>query len=109
MPSAPGPRPKPFAVSLILHATAFSVAVFGPAPGPVKKPKSVYEQVFAANEKKLVWYRFNSKLPEVSPLERRGISQPPRAESKAAQTIVSRPKDGAPRTMRRSWPTHSPP
>src|SRR5205085_1982227 len=45
------------------------------------------------NEKKLVWYSFRDKLPQVSPLERHGMSRPPRTDrTTAQQTIVANPK-----------------
>ncbi|MGH9719129.1 MAG: TonB family protein [Bryobacteraceae bacterium] len=88
-----GRRRGSFGASLLLHATVFGMAVYGPDRKPAEERKTVYQRVFAANEKKLVWYRFNAKLPEVSPLERRGVSRPPRAESRNPdQTIVSKPE-----------------
>jgi TonB family protein len=67
---------------------------FSPPPG--RKPQSAYMREIAPHEKKLVWYKFNEKLPEVSPPKQAARPQPPRAIAKhPSQTIVaksSRPK-----------------
>ena len=62
---------------------------FGPAkPG---KRASLYAREIAPHEKKLVWYRFNDKLPDVSPPEPEDRSEAVRAEAvNPRQTIVSR-------------------
>ena len=46
---------------------------FGPSLGsrPPEPRKNIYQQLIEPNEKKLVWYNFRDKLPEVSPLEPR--------------------------------------
>jgi TonB family protein len=62
-----GPRPAPLLVSLIVHLSVIAW-VFNPSPGH-KKPESLYQREIAPHEKKLVWYRFNKQLPEVSPMK----------------------------------------
>lgn len=66
------------------------------SPPPARKPESAYLREIAPQEKKLVWYRFNEKLPEVSPPKPAASPRPPRAVVKHPnQTIVaksSRPK-----------------
>src|SRR5579871_3867861 len=90
-----GPQPKALTGSLALHAALIGWMFFGPSLGtctPQQAPKNAYQELIAGNEKKLVWYNFRDKLPEVSPLERHGISQPPRSQAKSAkQTIVANP------------------
>ena len=90
-----GPQPKALTASLVLHAALIGWMFFGPSlggPAPQQPQKNAYQQLIAGSEKKLVWYSFKDKLPEVSPLERKGISQPPRSDTKAAkQTIVANP------------------
>jgi TonB family protein len=62
---------------------------FGPAAA--RRPESLYQREIAPHEKKLVWYRFDKKLPEVSPPKQEPDSQPPGAEVKHPdQTIVAR-------------------
>ena len=98
---ASGPRPGPFALSLALHATVFSLAVLTPGGGPKKKPVSLYQEIFGKNAKKLVWYRFSKKLPEVTSSEKQ--SGPRGAKDRnAEQTIVSRP-DKAPDGKQMTW------
>jgi TonB family protein len=66
------------------------------SPPPTRKPATTYQREIAPQEKKLVWYRFNEKLPEVSPPKPAASPRPPRAILKhPSQTIVaktSRPK-----------------
>jgi TonB family protein len=83
------PRPAPFTCSLLAHAAVLCWVIFGPSTSR-ERPKSLYEQVIAPNEKKLVWYSFNDKLPEVSPAGSHAPSRPPRSEIKLRdQTIVA--------------------
>lgn len=92
--TAQGPRFRPVAFSMALHAGALALVVFGPEAAPGDADRGVYQQVFAPNERKLVWYRFDSKLPEVSPIERRGPSLPLRAEVRSHQEIAIRQDQG---------------
>ncbi|HWQ56475.1 MAG TPA: TonB family protein [Bryobacteraceae bacterium] len=96
------PRAVPFGVSLGLHAAALAWVAAGPVRNVTERPRTLYEQVIAPNEKKIVWYTNRDTLPEVSPLERRGISQAPKAEVKAPQTVVARPPQG-PRARQMVW------
>jgi TonB family protein len=84
-----GSKAAPIIVSLIAHMSVLAAVAFGP---PVtRKPESAYRREIAPHEKKLVWYRFDKKLPEVSPPEREAAAKPPRADVKhPEQTIVSR-------------------
>ncbi|HUJ22371.1 MAG TPA: energy transducer TonB [Bryobacteraceae bacterium] len=87
-----GPRPLPIAVSLAGHACLLGMVVLGPPPDLSARAPSLYEQVIKPNEHKLVWYSFQEKLPEVSPVEKQD-AQPPGAEwTRPDQTIVSHPK-----------------
>ena len=93
----PGPRPAPVFVSVMFHMALLALVAF--TKPPVREAKSAYSQEIAPHEKKLVWYRFNEKLPEVSPPKLAADSHPPRAIVKhPTQTIVaksSRPKPAA--------------
>jgi TonB family protein len=90
----PGPRPAPVFASVIVHMALLAVVAF--SPPPARKPPSAYMREIAPHEKKLVWYKFNEKLPEVSPPKQAALPRPPRAIVKhPSQTIVaksSRPK-----------------
>ena len=84
-----GPRLAPIVVSLIGHMSVLAMVAFGPPPAP--KQESLYRREIAPHEKKLVWYRFSKKLPEVSPPRQKAAALRPRAEVKHPdQTIVSR-------------------
>jgi TonB family protein len=84
-----GPEPAPVLASLMVHMTLLAVVAFNPPP--VRKPESLYQREIAPHEKKLVWYRFNNKLPEVSPPNQPARPGPTRAEVKNPnQTIVAK-------------------
>jgi TonB family protein len=90
-----GPRLTPIAVSLIAHMSVLALVAYGPRPEP--KHESLYRREIAPREKKLVWYRFSKKLPEVSPPKQKAAARPPRAEVKHPdQTIVSRSPNSEP-------------
>jgi TonB family protein len=83
-----------FAASVGLHGVVLSWMVLGPPlPGSEPPPKSLYDQEIKPNEKKIVWYAANEKLPDITPSESSPDSQPPRAKLLVKQTIVSGPKD----------------
>ncbi len=83
-----GSKAAPVIVSLIAHLGVLALVAFGPPPS--KKPESAYQRLIAPHEKKLVWYRFDKKLPEVSPPKKEAAARRPRAEVKHPQTIVSK-------------------
>jgi TonB family protein len=88
--------------SLLIHGLVLGWVAWGPERGSEEKPRSLYDQVIAPHEKQLVWFSFRDKLPDVSPLERHGISQPPEARVKVPQQqIVSRARTG--RTPQMIW------
>lgn len=92
LPTRSGPRPLALALSLALHGVLIGLAAFFPELGPPEKPRSLYEQVIAPQESKLVWYKFQEKLPEVSPAESQRAPRPPGAEVQIPhQTIVANP------------------
>lgn len=97
-----GSRLPSLLTSLVVHAALFVYAVFSPA-GPSPRPYSVYREQIFPNRKKIIWYSFKTRLPEVSPLERRGPSSPPRVRVRIPdQTVVSQaPK--APRASQMIW------
>ena len=85
----PGPRPAPVFVSVIFHMSLVALVAFAPRPSP--KPQSAYQREIAPHEKKLVWYRFKDKLPEVSPPKQAAVPRRPRALVKhPTQTIVAK-------------------
>lgn len=84
-------------ISLGLHIAFFAGLMYSPTislHAPETSP-SEYQQEFAGKEDRLVWYNFK-KLPAIRPPKREANRRPLRAETKAAQAIVSSPKN-APR------------
>lgn len=80
----------PVAFSLVVHAVLLALVALGPARDLAQERRSLYAQVIAGKEKKLVWYRFR-KLPEVSS-GKISSSRPPETEKlHSKQTIVSKP------------------
>ncbi|MFN0166194.1 MAG: TonB family protein [Bryobacteraceae bacterium] len=101
LPERRGPRLGPLAFSLAAHAAFFAFAIGDPRTSR-PRPKSLFETVFKANAKKLIWYRFDVKLPEVSP-QTKGAPDPPRTAAKnKEQTIVARPEK-APPAKQMTW------
>jgi TonB family protein len=84
-----GPKPAPLLISLLIHASAIAWVVFVPSSGPSQKPQSLYQREIAPHEKKLVWYRFNKQLPEVSPMKPPARKEP---RPKAVRATVKHPK-----------------
>src|SRR5271170_4692285 len=84
----PGPRPAPLLVSLIVHLCVIAW-MFSPSPGRGKRPESLYQREIAPHEKKLVWYRFNKQLPEVSPMKPASVKTP---RPKPVRATVKHPK-----------------
>ncbi len=73
------------------HMSILALVAFGPRPDP--KQESLYRREIAPREKKLVWYRFTKKLPDVSPPRRKAAARPPR------ETIVSNSPNSKPATQ----------
>jgi TonB family protein len=89
-----GPSPSSLAGSVALHGAVVAWMFFGPSlgTGAPQRPKTLYQELIAGNEKKLVWYNLRDKLPQVSPIERHGVSRLPRAETQTGrQAIVANP------------------
>ncbi len=88
-----GPRPAPVGASLLAHAwRSLYWVVFVPHSAPPKKPLTAYQREIAPNEKKLVWYRFNTKLPEVTPAKVAKIEAPRRKRPAPVKATVQHPK-----------------
>ena len=95
-------KPVAWAASATLHATAFILLMHSPTIRlPVQAP-SAYRQAIAGKETRLVWYRFEKKLPAVKPPEVKADARPVRAEVKAPQAIVAARKD-APKKKQIVW------
>lgn len=91
--------PLPLAISAVLHVTSF-LAIMHTAPIRLPQPSpSEYKQAFEGKETKLVWYRFEKKLPAVKPPDAKSENKPVRAELKAPQVIVASRKDAPKRTQ----------
>src|SRR5437879_2168307 len=82
-----GPRAATIVFSLAIHFSILAAVALGPATP--RRRQSVYAREIAPHEKKLVWYRFNDKLPDVAPAKREERRQKARADVKRAQTIAS--------------------
>lgn len=92
-------RPIPWAASAALHATAFILLMHSPTIRLPEQAPSAYKQAIAGRETKLVWYRFEKKLPSVKPPDARAERTPVRAEVKAPQAIVASRRDAPKRTQ----------
>jgi TonB family protein len=96
---AAGPRSSALGASLLVHAVVIFLAVnLQQGAIPPRNP-SEYRQIFEGKDSKIVWYRFPKDLPSVTPARKRLDDRPLRAESKAAQPVVSSPKNAPKRTQ----------
>jgi TonB family protein len=92
-----------FSASGITHAVLLALVAFGRPSAPAEKPRSLYDTVIRPEERRLVWYHLQDKLPDV-----RSTAAPPahgrplRATKKFDQRIVAGPKDDA-RTPQLVW------
>lgn len=92
-------RPGPLAVSLLLHGSAFFALMHAPEIKLPEQSKSAYQMAIEGKETKLVWYKFDKKLPAVTPLETKAERKPLRAKIPAPQQIVASRKDAPQRTQ----------
>lgn len=95
-------EPLPLGVSAVLHVTAFFLLIHAPAVQLPPQSKSAYQLAIAGHETKLVWYKFERKLPDVKPADAKPEHRPVRAEIKAPQAMVASRKD-APRRKQIVW------
>ena len=92
-------RPGPPAVSLLLHGSAFFALMHAPAIKLPEPSKSAYRQAIEGKEVKLVWYKFDKKLPAVTPPDARPEPRPLRARLRAPQEMVASRRDAPKRTQ----------
>lgn len=92
-------RPGPLAVSVLLHGAAFFALMHAPEIKLPEQSKSAYQMAIEGKETKLVWYKFDKKLPAVTPLEAKAEHKPLRAKISAPQEIVASRKDAPQRTQ----------
>jgi TonB family protein len=84
-----------FAVSCCVHGSLLAWVVLGGTGRPQPRAQSIYDQEIRPNEKKIVWYSLQEKLPEIGPADMPHDARPPRARVKAPQTMVAGARDDA--------------
>jgi len=82
-----------FTVSACVHGSVLAWVAFSGPAAPHKPALSLYDQEIRPFEKKIVWYRFSEKLPDVSPSVASADGRPLRARVRADQTMVAAEKD----------------
>src|ERR1017187_3933374 len=95
-------RPGPLAISVLIHVAAFLALMNAPEIKLPEPSKSAYKQAIEGKEDKLVWFKFNDKLPDVTPPKSRLETRPLKAAVKAPQKIVASRKD-APKQTQMVW------
>jgi len=95
-------RPGPVAMSVLIHIAAFLALMGAPEIKLPAESKSAYKQAIEGHEDKLVWFRFNKDLPDVTPPKAKAERRPLRAQVKASQQIVASRKD-APKQKQMVW------
>jgi TonB family protein len=81
-----------FAVSACFHGSMLALVAFGGGI-PADRARSLYDQEIKRDEKKIIWYRLSTKLPDIAPAEAAQDPRPPRARVKSLQTMVAGIKD----------------
>ena len=95
----PQRRPAGFAMSLVAHGAAFFILTQAPeVNAPVAAPNE-YKQLIEGHEQKLVWYRFNKELPDVTPRSAKTNPKPLKALNRARQEIAATPAKAPERTQ----------
>ena len=84
-----------FAVSGCLHGCVLAWVILGGTGQPQPRAQSIYDREIRPNEKKIVWYSLQEKLPEIAPAETQPDARPPRARVKAPQTMVAGARNDA--------------
>jgi TonB family protein len=74
-----------------VHAGLLAWVAFSPAT-PGDRARSLYDREIRPNEKKIVWYNLQEKVPEIGPADL-ADERPPRARVKAPVTMVAGPRD----------------
>ena len=82
-----------FAVSCCVHGSVLAWVILGGTGRPEPRAQSIYDQEIRPNEKKIVWYSLQEKLPEIGPADAQHDARPPRARVKAPQTMVAGARD----------------
>jgi TonB family protein len=95
-------RPGPLAISVLIHVAAFLALMNAPEIKLPEPSKSEYKQAIEGKEDKLVWFKFNKELPDVTPPKAKAERRPLRAEVKAPQQIVASRRD-APKQRQMVW------
>jgi hypothetical protein len=90
-------RANSLAVSLALHvAVFFTLLSMSPISLPEKAP-SEYKLAIEGKEPKLVWYKFKTELPKVTPLVAKADPRPLKVDTIAKQQIVASPPKAPPK------------
>src|ERR1043166_5633337 len=86
-------RSASFSLSGLVHGCVLGWVAFGPAPGPPEPRRSIYEELIQPHADRIVWYKPQDKLPDISPSGSADRVVPPRAARKAVQSMVAGAKD----------------
>jgi TonB family protein len=69
--------------------------ILGGSGQPRERARSIYDREIRPNEKKIVWYSLQEKLPEIAPADTQAGARAARARVKAPQTMVAGARDDA--------------
>ena len=70
-------RTGPKLISLAVHGVAFVGLMNAPRVELPQATKSEYKQAFEGKEDQFIWFRFNKKLPDVTPANAKRQQKPP--------------------------------
>ncbi len=97
-----------FTFSLCVHGAALGWVIASASLGFSEKPKAIYEQEIRPFEGKIVWYRLQTRVPDVRPAEAKPMRKPPRAVRKLDQNLIAGIKE-LPTPPRKVWVPDAPP
>jgi TonB family protein len=86
-------RSGTFSVSLGIHAAALGWVIVSAALGFNEKPRPIYDAEIRPFESKIVWYHLQARIPNVTPVEAKPTSKPPRAVRKLDQNLIAGVKE----------------
>ncbi len=92
-PREDSPRERPSIAALfssaMLHVAVLALAFFGSSPFvPQPEVKTIYEQVIAPEENKIVWYHLR-QIPRIDPTEKIGATPDPQGLEKSKDVLIS--------------------
>lgn len=89
------PSPYALAVSALFHGLLIAAAFLGARYFPADAPRTLYAQLIAPEENKIIWYPLR-QLPPIAPTRRIGTAPVPQGREKRNRAIIRDDPDAKP-------------